>query len=74
MDRVSIRLVGGRLEVRSGAKKLDVSRATVFFVAGNDYPVVLLDIEGTKVEFAVSSLDIGASDAEEEAPRRTAPR
>lgn len=62
MDRVSIRFVGGKLEVRSGSKKVDVSRATVFLVAGNDFPVVLLEVDGTKVEFAVSSLDIGSSE------------
>lgn len=59
MERVSIDFGGGRLVVKDeNGQAIRVARATVFLVEGNDYPVALLEAEGTQVEVPVSSLDV----------------
>jgi len=62
MERVSIRFDNGVLTVKDErGKPVATSRATVYLVTGNEYPVALLNVEGTQAEFAVSSLDVASA-------------
>jgi hypothetical protein len=59
MERISIKFGGGRLVIKDerGAR-VDATRATVFLVEGNDIPVALLDVEGTKKEVGVTAFEM----------------
>lgn len=59
MERVSIRFSGGKLAVQDETgKQIVTNRVTVYLVNGNDYPVALLDVDGTQAQVAVSALEV----------------
>ncbi len=59
MDKVSIRFQDGKLTVLDeNGVAITTSRATVYLVAGNRYPVALLVVKGENVEYHVTSLDV----------------